>query len=65
MQIDEKYMKANENQKAIDLLPEIIAFLASVAEADNHSYNGEQAQAALTQLADEAENLKFKIDYGY
>lgn len=65
MKVAEKYKTASENQKAIDLLPEIVTFLGSIALADNHTYTGEEAQKALTELADKAENLKFKMGYGY
>jgi len=65
MNVEEKYKDANENQQAIDLLPEIVTFLASIASADNHTYNADQAAAALAELADKAENLKFRMGYGY
>ena len=54
MSVEEKYKDANENQQAIDLLPEIVTFLASIASADNHTYNADQAAAALAELADSA-----------
>lgn len=63
--INEKYKLAHKNQKAIDLLPEIITFLGTIASADNHTYTAEEAEKALTKLADEAENLKYKMGYGY
>ena len=65
MSVEEKYKDANENQQAIDLLPEIVTFLASIASADNHTYTAEQTAAALAELADSAENLKFRMVYGY
>jgi hypothetical protein len=65
MSVEEKYKDANENQQAIDLLPEIVTFLASIASADNHTYTAEQTAAALAELADSAENLKFRMGYGY
>ena len=65
MSFEEKYKDANENQQAIDLLPEIVTFLASIASADNHTYNADQAAGALAELADSAENLKFRMGYGY
>ena len=65
MKINEKYKLAYKNQKAIDLLPEIITFLGMIASADNHTYTPEEAEMALSKLADEAENLKLKMGYGY
>ena len=65
MKIDEKYERANENKQAIELLPEIVSFLASVARADNNALEPHQSVAALTELEDQAENLKFKMGYGY
>jgi hypothetical protein len=65
MKIDENYERANENKQAIELLPEIVTFLASIARADNNALEPHQSVAALTELADQAENLKFKMGYGY
>jgi len=65
MQIDQKYKEANINKEAIELLPEIVTFLASVARADNNALEPHQSVASLTELADQAENLKFKMGYGY
>ena len=65
MSVEEKYKDANENQQAIDLLPEIVTFLASIASADNHTYPDDQTAAALAELADSAENLKVRMGYGY
>ena len=65
MKINKKYINASSNQKAIEMLPELITFISSVASSDNHALDEKQAVKSLTQLADEAENLKFKIGYGY
>ena len=65
MSVEEKYKDANENQQAIDLPPEIVTFLASIASVDKHTYNADQTAAALAELADSAENLKFRMGYGY
>jgi hypothetical protein len=65
MKIDDKYKDANENKQAIELLPEIVTFLGSIARADNNALEPHQAVSALTELADQAENLKFKMGYGY
>ena len=65
MKISKKYINASSNQKSIDMLPELITFISSVASSDNHALDENQAAIFLTQLADEAENLKFKIGYGY
>ena len=65
MKIHSKYKDAHKNQNAIHLLPEIISFLASIASIDNHTYSEVERSAKLSHLADQAENLKFKMGYGY
>ena len=65
MKIDPKYQDANENQKAIEMLPELITFLGNVSKEDNISLNDSDAARSLTKLADEAERLKFLMGYGY
>ena len=65
MKIDPKYQDANENQKAIEMLPELITFLGNVSKEDNISLNDSDAARSLTKLADEAERLKFSMGYGY
>ncbi len=65
MKIDPKYKDANENKKAIAMLPELITFLGNVSKEDNISLNDSDAAKSLTKLADEAEKLKFLMGYGY
>ena len=65
MKIDPKYKDANENQKAIAMLPVLITFLGNVSKEDNISLNDSDAAKSLTKLADEAERLKFLMGYGY
>ena len=65
MKINHKYSDANLNKKAISMLPELITFLSQIASEDNKALNEKQAAVALTSLADEAENLKFRMGYGY
>ena len=65
MDIYPKYKDANLNQQAVELLPEIVTFLASIASVGNHAYSDEDRNTSLTKLADEAENLKFRMGYGY
>ena len=65
MKINNKYSDASSNKKAIRMLPELITFLSQIASEDNKALNEKQAAVALTSLADEAENLKFRMGYGY
>ena len=65
MKIDPKYKDANENKKAIAMLPELITFLGNVSKEDNISLNDSDAAKSLTKLADQAEKLKFMMGYGY
>jgi len=65
MQINPKYKDANENKKAIKMLPELITFLGNVSKEDSNSLNDSDAAKSLTKLADEAEKLKFLMGYGY
>ena len=57
--------QTNENQKAIAMLPELITFLGNISKEDNVSLNDSDAARSLTKLADQAENLKFMMGYGY
>lgn len=65
MDINPKYKDANLNQQAVDLLPEIVTFLGSIASIDNHTYTNQERSASLAKLADDAEKLKYKMGYGY
>ena len=65
MKIDPKYKDANKNTKAIAMLPELITFLGNISKEDNVSLNDSDAARSLTKLADQAENLKFMMGYGY
>lgn len=65
MKIDHKYKDANKNPKAIAMLPELITFLGNISKKDNVSLNDSDAARSLTKLADQAENLKFMMGYGY
>ena len=65
MKIDPKYKDANKNAKAIAMLPELITFLGNISKEDNVSLNDSDAAKSLTKLADQAENLKFMMGYGY
>ena len=65
MKIDPKYKDANKNEKAIQMLPELITFLGNVSKEDNISLNDSDAAKSLTKLADQDEKLKFMMGYGY
>ena len=65
MKIDPKYKDANTNEKAIEMLPELITFLGNVSKKNNISLNDSESAKALTGLADEAQKLKFLVGYGY
>ena len=62
MKIDPKYKDANENQKAIAMLPELIT-LENVSK-DNISLNSDAAKS-LTKLADEYRKTEILMGYGY
>ena len=55
----------HQNQKAIKMLPELVTFLGKISKEDNASLIDSDAAKALTKLADEAEELKFLMGYGY
>lgn len=65
MKINPKYKDGNKNAKAIAMLPELITFLGNISKEDNVSLNDSDAAKSLTKLADQAENLKFMMGYGY
>ena len=65
MKINDKFLNASSDEKAIKMLPELVTFLSFVASSDNHALDDKQAALSLTKLADEAENLKFRMGYGY
>ena len=65
MKINPKYKNAHQNQKAIKMLPELVTFLGKISKEDNASLIDSDAAKAPTKLADEAEELKFLMGYGY